>query len=94
MALSAGEIRRTFLRFFEERGHRVVASASLIPEGDPTLLFTNAGMVPFKNVFLGDEPRDYRRAASSQKRSEEHTSELQSRETNPDAVFCLKKKKQ
>ena len=67
MALSAGEIRRTFLRFFEERGHRVVASASLIPEGDPTLLFTNAGMVPFKNVFLGDEARDYRRAASSQK---------------------------
>ena len=67
MALSAGEIRRTFLRFFEERGHRVVASASLIPEGDPTLLFTNAGMVPFKNVFLGDEVRDYKRAASSQK---------------------------
>ena len=67
MALSAGEIRRTFLRFFEERGHRVVASASLIPEGDPTLLFANAGMVPFKNVFLGDEARDYRRAASSQK---------------------------
>jgi alanyl-tRNA synthetase len=67
MALSAGEIRRTFLRFFEERGHRVVASASLVPEGDPTLLFTNAGMVPFKNVFLGDEARGYRRAASSQK---------------------------
>jgi alanyl-tRNA synthetase len=67
MALGAGEVRRTFLRFFEERGHRVVASASLIPEGDPTLLFTNAGMVPFKNVFLGDEVRDYRRAVSSQK---------------------------
>jgi alanyl-tRNA synthetase len=67
MALSAGEIRRTFLRFFEERGHRVVGSASLIPEGDPTLLFTNAGMVPFKNVFLGGEARDYARAASSQK---------------------------
>jgi alanyl-tRNA synthetase len=67
MALSAGEIRRTFLRFFEERGHRVVASASLIPEADPTLLFTNAGMVPFKNVFLGGERRDYARAASSQK---------------------------
>jgi len=67
MALSAGEIRRTFLRFFEERGHRIVASASLIPEADPTLLFTNAGMVPFKNVFLGDEIREYKRAVSSQK---------------------------
>jgi len=67
MALSAGEIRRTFLRFFEERGHRAVASASLIPESDPTLLFTNAGMVPFKNVFLGAELRDYQRATSSQK---------------------------
>jgi len=67
MAQSAREIRRTFLRFFEERGHRIVASASLIPESDPTLLFSNAGMVPFKNVFVGDEVRDYVRATSSQK---------------------------
>jgi alanyl-tRNA synthetase len=67
MALSAGEIRRAFLRFFEARGHRIVASASLIPEADPTLLFTNAGMVPFKNVFLGGETRDYKRAVTSQK---------------------------
>ena len=67
MPLGASEIRETFLRFFEARGHRVVASAPLVPQGDPTLLFTNAGMVPFKRVFLGEEPRAYSRAASSQK---------------------------
>jgi len=61
------EIRSRFLRFFEERGHRVVPSSSLVPEGDPTLLFTNAGMVQFKRVFLGEEVRDYTRAATSQK---------------------------
>ncbi len=64
---SASEIRETFLRFFEARGHQIVPSASLVPEGDPTLLFTNAGMVPFKNTFLGLEKRDYVRAATSQK---------------------------
>jgi alanyl-tRNA synthetase len=67
LPLSSREIRSTFLRFFEQRGHRVVASGSLVPEGDPTLLFTNAGMVPFKRVFTGEEIRDYKRAASSQK---------------------------
>ena len=67
MARSASEIREAFLRFFEAKGHRIVASASLVPEGDPTLLFTNAGMVPFKNTFLGMETRDYVRAVTSQK---------------------------
>ncbi len=67
MSLSAREIRAAFLRFFEERGHTVVPSASLVPATDPTLLFTNAGMVPFKAVFLGEETRPYSRAASAQK---------------------------
>jgi alanyl-tRNA synthetase len=61
------EIRSTFLEFFAERGHRVVASSSLIPAGDATLLFANAGMNQFKDLFLGREQRDYTRATSSQK---------------------------
>jgi alanyl-tRNA synthetase len=61
------EIRRTFLRFFEERGHQVVPSSSLIPANDPTLLFTNAGMNQFKEAFLGREKRSVPRACSSQK---------------------------
>ncbi len=65
--LSGNEIRSTFLRFFEERGHRVVRSSSLVPTNDPTLLFTNAGMNQFKDVFLGVEQRDYNRATSCQK---------------------------
>jgi len=61
------EIRESFLRFFEARSHRVVASSSLIPESDPTLMFTNAGMVQFKRVFTGEETRGYTRAATAQK---------------------------
>ena len=60
-------IRETFLKFFKERGHTVVRSSSLVPANDPTLLFTNAGMNQFKDVFLGLEQRDYKRAASCQK---------------------------
>ncbi|HUL29128.1 MAG TPA: alanine--tRNA ligase [Thermodesulfobacteriota bacterium] len=65
--MTSDEIRRAFLNYFEERGHRIVRSSSLIPQNDPTLLFTNAGMVQFKSVFLGEEIRDYKRAATSQK---------------------------
>jgi alanyl-tRNA synthetase len=61
------QIRQQFLDYFAERGHRVVRSSSLVPANDPTLLFTNAGMVQFKDVFLGLEKRDYARATSSQK---------------------------
>jgi alanyl-tRNA synthetase len=61
------EIRASFLEYFERNGHRVVASSSLVPHDDPSLLFTNAGMNQFKDVFLGKEQRDYTRAASSQK---------------------------
>ncbi len=64
---SSNEIRDAFLKFFERRGHKIVASSSLIPFNDPTLLFTNAGMNQFKDVFLGNEERPYRRAATSQK---------------------------
>jgi alanyl-tRNA synthetase len=64
---TGNEVRKTFLRFFEERGHRVVRSSSLVPTNDPTLLFTNAGMNQFKDVFLGLEKRDYNRATTCQK---------------------------
>ncbi|HSD67398.1 MAG TPA: alanine--tRNA ligase, partial [Vicinamibacteria bacterium] len=67
MLKTADEIRSAFLRYFEERGHRVVKSSPLVPQNDPTLLFANAGMNQFKDVFLGREKRDYARAASSQK---------------------------
>ena len=65
--MSAADVRRAFLEYFRERGHTVVPSASLVPGNDPTLLFTNAGMVPFKDLFLGKEKRDYKRAVSSQR---------------------------
>jgi alanyl-tRNA synthetase len=65
--LTGQQIRRTFLDFFAANGHRVVRSSSLVPMGDATLLFTNAGMNQFKDVFLGLEQREYRRATSSQK---------------------------
>ena len=64
---TSAEVRRSFLSFFESRGHHVAPSAPLVPADDPTLLFTNAGMNPFKDLFLGRETRGYRRAASSQK---------------------------
>jgi alanyl-tRNA synthetase len=64
---TGNEVRKTFLKFFEERGHRVVRSSSLVPTNDPTLLFTNAGMNQFKDVFLGLEKRDYNRATTCQK---------------------------
>jgi alanyl-tRNA synthetase len=65
--MKSAEIRTRFLKFFEERGHTVVASSPLVPANDPTLLFTNSGMVQFKDVFLGRETRSYRRATTSQR---------------------------
>ena len=64
---SSAELRQAFLKFFKGHDHEVVASSSLVPVNDPTLLFVNAGMVQFKHVFLGNEKRGYRRAASSQR---------------------------
>lgn len=65
--MKSEEIRRLFLEFFEQKGHRVIPSSPLIPGDDPTLLFTNAGMVQFKSLFLGEEVRPYKRATSVQK---------------------------
>ena len=64
---SVSDIRRTFLEYFRTNGHEVVDSSPLVPRNDPTLMFTNAGMVQFKNVFTGLEKRAYSRAATSQK---------------------------
>jgi alanyl-tRNA synthetase len=65
--VTSKEIRASFLKFFERNGHRVVPSSPLVPHDDPTLLFTNAGMNQFKDVFLGKETRDYKRATTAQK---------------------------
>lgn len=65
--LTGNDIRSKFLKFFESKGHTIVPSASLVPTNDPTLMFTAAGMVPFKNLFTGVETRDYTRATSSQR---------------------------
>ena len=65
--MTGNEIRTKFLEYFERHGHKIVHSSPLLPANDPTLLFTNAGMNQFKDVFLGNEKRDYKRAVSSQK---------------------------
>ena len=66
-SLTSNELRQAFLDFFNERGHEVVSSSPLVPGNDATLLFTNAGMVQFKDVFLGEEKRKYNRAVTSQR---------------------------
>src|ERR1700687_5205072 len=65
--MTSSEIRASFLEFFRKNGHAIVPSSSLVPGNDPTLLFTNAGMVQFKDVFLGKDTRNYTRAATAQK---------------------------
>ena len=64
---SSADIRKIFLDFFQQQGHQIVASSPLVPANDPTLLFTNAGMVQFKELFLGEETRSYTRAVTSQR---------------------------
>ena len=65
--MKVADIRRTFLNFYESKGHTIVASSPVVPAHDPTLLFTNAGMNQFKDVFLGFDKRPYTRATTSQK---------------------------
>ncbi|MEM7284473.1 MAG: alanine--tRNA ligase-related protein, partial [Pseudomonadota bacterium] len=65
--MKSADVRARFLKFFESKGHAIVSSSSLVPVNDPTLLFTNAGMVQFKDVFLGSDARDYNRAVTSQR---------------------------
>src|SRR5512139_3502763 len=67
MSLTSSQLRQAFLDYFAKHAHRVVPSSSLVPGNDPTLLFTNAGMVQFKDCFLGKDKRDYVRAVSSQR---------------------------
>ncbi|MGH7285662.1 MAG: alanine--tRNA ligase-related protein, partial [Polyangiaceae bacterium] len=64
---TASSVRSEFLRFFEGKGHTLCGSAPLVPQNDPTLMFVNAGMVPFKDVFTGKDHRAFTRATSSQK---------------------------
>ena len=65
--MKVADIRRTFLKFYESKGHTIVASSPVVPGNDPTLLFTNPGMNQFKDIFLGNAPRKYPRAADTQK---------------------------
>ena len=65
--MKSNEIRAGFLEYFRSKGHVIVASSSLVPANDPTLLFVNSGMVQFKDVFLGKEKRPYTRATTSQR---------------------------
>jgi alanyl-tRNA synthetase len=67
MKMTSKQIRESFIKFFEKYDHKFVRSSSVVPYDDPTLLFTNAGMNQFKNIFLGLEKRDYKRAANTQK---------------------------
>ena len=64
---TSAELREQFLKYFEKNGHTIVPSSPLVPANDPTLLFTNAGMVQFKDVFLGTDKRNYSRATTSQR---------------------------
>jgi len=104
--MTGAEIRQSFIEYFRERGHTVVPSSSLVPGGDQTLLFTNAGMVQFKDVFLGMEKRDYSRAVDSQKcmrvagkhndlddvgRDDSHHTFLKCLETGPLAIITRRK---
>jgi alanyl-tRNA synthetase len=65
--MKTSEVRQSFLNFFQSKGHTIVESYSLVPHGDPTLMFTNAGMNQFKDCFLGADKREYSRATTSQK---------------------------
>ena len=66
MTITVNQIRKTFLNYFEKNGHKIIPSSSLVPDNDPTLMFTNSGMVQFKNIFTGAETAPYTRATTSQ----------------------------